>query len=154
MSEVKNPSARQLTRLANLRRLISESGATKDFVQRTGGRWTASYISQIAGPNPTRAISEKTAREIETALKLPEGWLDQVGALPPGPPQRQVDAALLTASMQVVAELAGEFENDAFNPGRHGRIVALVYEDALRKGAVDASYAEDLLQIQKAPPPK
>lgn len=51
--------------------------------------------------------------------------------------------------MQVVSELVGEYENDAFNPGRHGKIVALVYEDAVRKGAVDDSYARDLIEIQK-----
>jgi hypothetical protein len=35
-----------------------------------------SYLSQIAGPNPTRPITEKTARKIEKALRLKPNSLD------------------------------------------------------------------------------
>lgn len=42
------------------------------------GYTNASFLSQMAGPNPMRGISEKTARRFEAALGLARGWLDTV----------------------------------------------------------------------------
>jgi hypothetical protein len=39
------------------------------------------YLVNIAGPNPTRPISEKTARTFEAMLRLPDGWLDKTQRL-------------------------------------------------------------------------
>lgn len=151
----------QMPRRAVLRDVIKRAGGLKDFVEMTGGRWSRSYISQLTAEAPKRAISERTAREIEVAAKLRDGELDGPGYRGPdhlyhggvsnsAEISRDVQSNLLVASIQVVSEVVGEYGNDAFNPGRHGRIVALVYQDAVRKGGADASYARDLIEIQKA----
>lgn len=63
------------TRLVNLRRLISERGGPAELA-RVLGYSNASFLVQMAGPNPMRAVTEKTARAFERKLGLPEGWLD------------------------------------------------------------------------------
>lgn len=35
------------------------------------------FLNQLAGPNPVRSISEKTARDIERKMRLPTFYLDQ-----------------------------------------------------------------------------
>lgn len=64
----------QEMRKANLIKLIQEAGGKNtQLAAKTG--MDASYISQMK--NGTRAIGEKTARNIERSLELNEGWLDQ-----------------------------------------------------------------------------
>lgn len=65
-------------RLANLRRLVemTEGGAAE--LARVMGHANRSFISQLSGVNPTRKITEKTARNVETAMGLPAGWMDIV----------------------------------------------------------------------------
>ena len=36
-----------------------------------------SRLSQMIGPNPTRPVTEATARKVEQALGLPEGFMDE-----------------------------------------------------------------------------
>lgn len=64
------------TRLANMRRLVemTEGGAAE--LARVMGYAHRSFISQMAGPNPVRRITEKTARSVEAAMGLPSGWMD------------------------------------------------------------------------------
>jgi hypothetical protein len=38
---------------------------------------SAQHLVNMAGPNPTRPVSEKTARSFENLLRLPDGWLDK-----------------------------------------------------------------------------
>ena len=61
-------------RRANLRLLIESRGASG--VAKACGYKSPSYISQMAGVNPTRTITEKIARKIESALGYKSGWLD------------------------------------------------------------------------------
>lgn len=68
-------------RLRNLRRLLDQAGGAIHLAP-TLGYSNPSYLSQLAGPNPTRTISERTARTIEQKLGLPEGCMD--GELPAG----------------------------------------------------------------------
>lgn len=76
--------ATQEIRRARLRRLIEEYGGPLNLARRVG-QFGASYLTQLAGPHPTRVISEKFARKVETALKLPPGWLDTPDSAPPAP---------------------------------------------------------------------
>lgn len=62
-------------RLTNLRRLIAEHGGPAELARELGYS-NASFLVQMAGPNPIRAVTEKTARAFERKLGLPEGWLD------------------------------------------------------------------------------
>jgi hypothetical protein len=67
-------NAREQNRLANVRRLIKKAGTIKAFAAGVGA--ATSTVSQYAGPNPRRRITENMARGWEEALGLPEGELD------------------------------------------------------------------------------
>lgn len=62
-------------RRANLRMLIGEYEGVLQLGVKLGHK-SGSYLSQLAGPRPTRDVSEKLAREFEATLGLPAGWLD------------------------------------------------------------------------------
>ena len=62
-------------RLWNTRQLIRTCGgvnAAARILKRDN-----SYVTAIAGPNPTRSIGDKTANTIEAAFKLEPGALDK-----------------------------------------------------------------------------
>jgi plasmid maintenance system antidote protein VapI len=61
-------------RIANLQVLAEHFGSGADLARRLGV--TASYVTQLCGPTPTRGITEDTAREIEEKLGLKSGWMD------------------------------------------------------------------------------
>lgn len=61
-------------RRENLRHLIRRDSAKS--IAATLGYSNASYISQLAGPTPTRELKEDTARDFERKMKLAPGWLD------------------------------------------------------------------------------
>jgi len=62
-------------RRANLRKLIPQWGGAVAIAMKLGHAGGA-FITQMAGPNPSREISEKQARKIEARLDLQRGWLD------------------------------------------------------------------------------
>lgn len=62
-------------RRERLRRLIAEHGGPLPLAKALG-LFGSSYLVQLAGPNPRREVSEKFARKIEAALRLPVGWMD------------------------------------------------------------------------------
>lgn len=76
----------------NLRELARTWGGPTSLAKKLG-HTNGSYLAQLAGPHPTREISEKVAREMERKLGLPLGWLDQVHA----EGSRQIDDAALSA---------------------------------------------------------
>jgi hypothetical protein len=61
-------------RIENVRRLMEAYGSTASLARALGV--TGAFLTQVAGPNPCRAIGEKLARDIESALKLKHGSLD------------------------------------------------------------------------------
>jgi hypothetical protein len=65
-----------INRRSNLRRLANTYGWT-ELAKRLGYR-QPSFLVQMAGPNPTREVTEKSARRFEIDLGLPEGSLDVV----------------------------------------------------------------------------
>lgn len=63
------------TRRKNLRAIIEKQGGVSKLA-RAMGYSNPSFLSQMAGPKPTREITEKSARKLETAMGLPTGALD------------------------------------------------------------------------------
>lgn len=63
-------------RRENLKRYATSQGGA-GVIARKLGYANASFIVQMIGPNPSRQISEKTARKFEEALNLAHGHLDQ-----------------------------------------------------------------------------
>lgn len=66
-------------RRINLRKMMESEGALK-LAGRLGYR-QSSFLSQMAGPNPTREITEKTARAYEKQLGLEPVRSVQTGLL-------------------------------------------------------------------------
>lgn len=62
-------------RRENLRRKIREAGGPGSLTLQLNLS-NPSYLSHLAGPTPSRVITEKTARKVESLLGLPQGWLD------------------------------------------------------------------------------
>lgn len=63
-----------ITRRRNMRIVATDRGGHRALARAM--KRTDSWATQIVGPNPTRKISEKCAREVESTLRLPPGWLD------------------------------------------------------------------------------
>lgn len=64
-----------VTRSNNLRAFAKANGGL-GRVAKTLGQSNSSYMSQLAGKNPTRALKYQTARRYEQLLGLEDGWLD------------------------------------------------------------------------------
>lgn len=117
-------------RRENMRALIDKHGAGK--LAKKLGYKQPSFLSQMCGPNPTREITEKSARNYEEALKLPEGYLDVLHG-----PEVEQQPAKPAADPNMVAEvirLVGSIcANEAVNlpPVKFADVVALAYLDAV-----------------------
>jgi|GEM_PF-2056196 len=77
-------------RRENLRKLIADNGGPSAIGRRLGYANSA-WLVQMTGPNPTRNVSEATAREYEIKLGLPMGVLDtplDIGENTVPPPRR------------------------------------------------------------------
>lgn len=109
-------------RRKNLRKLMDEHGATV-LAKRLGYR-SPTFLSQLAGPNPTRQVTEKTARRFEADLGLPTGYLD-------GRPAT-VDLADI---IRLVGRLA-EGEGVELPVNRFADVAALAVTDATEHGGV------------------
>ena len=124
----------------NVRRLISTWGGPTSLARKLGHS-NGSYLAQLAGPSPSREVSEKVAREMETKLGLPLGWLDQEhGDVKP------LDEETLNACVRAVAAALDDAELRP-RPTVYGTLVQLVYEHARLTGRIDESYVKRLLEV-------
>jgi hypothetical protein len=117
----------------NLRILIQQHDGPAAMARRLGYR-NAAFLVQMAGPNPTRPVSERTARGFEEKLGLPPGWLDR--AAPPSAPlpapaaPPPIDSALVTQVLRLVAESC-EAMGVTLAHARFADVVALLYTEAV-----------------------
>ncbi len=65
-------------RLCNVRALAAKMGGPVALAVKLD--WDQAWLSQLIGKNPSRNITERTARKIETKLLLPIGSLDLIRA--------------------------------------------------------------------------
>lgn len=119
-------------RRANVRALIEKYGASK-LATRLGYR-NPSFLSQQAGPNPTREVTERTARAFEQKLGLPAGTLD----VPPDQEARPADVS--TRVIADVIRLVGTIiQNENVQmppPQRFADLVSLAVVDTMEHGGV------------------
>jgi len=129
------------TRRENLRKLIGQWGGPTSLSRKLGHA-NGSYIAQIAGPRPSREISEKTAREIESKLGLPVGWMDQDH---PAGGQQLNDQAL----NEVVRAVATVLRDAGLRPDpeAYGTLVQLAYDRAKLTGRLDEQHIKQLTQL-------
>ncbi|MEN9316090.1 MAG: hypothetical protein RIS35_2483 [Pseudomonadota bacterium] len=147
------------TRRANIRALVAERGGLTKLARILGYK-NPSFLSQMISANPTREVTERTARGIEEALGLPDGHLDrdQGAAFPVSPATPQPDMVITTPTGTVAVEVksvpAGAQSADsaqrmvdivrvvgaaweqaglAMQADRFAELVALVYADSAER---------------------
>ena len=130
----------------NLRKLMQEHGASA--LSRKLGYKHPSFLTQLAGPNPSRRITEDSARRYERDLGLPSGWLDN--AAPAATTTTEGSTALVATVIRLVgAVLQGEKID--VQPARFADLVALAYVDAAEHGgAPREAHVRSLVRLMKA----
>lgn len=126
----------------SLRTLVTQWGGPTSLAKKLGHS-NGSYIAQLVGPNPSREISEKVARQIEGKLGLPIGWLDQEHTGKP-----KVDDAALAECVTAVAAALRD-ANLRPDPDTYGTLVSLVYEHANLTGRIDEPYIIKLIGLTR-----
>lgn len=137
-------------RLTNLRRLIDDAGGPSSLAKKLGYS-NASFLVQMAGPNPMRKVTEKTARAFEEKLGLPAGHLDQPSA-PSAPPVASAPPQSVPFTVDLI-RLVGKVldeEHVSLPPLRFADLVAfaLVESEAQRKMA-DADQIRRVVALMK-----
>ena len=118
----------------NIRRLIEQRGGQARLTKAMN--WSnASFLSQMTGPNPTREVSERTARKIEEVMGLEPGVLDRApaGATPIAQPTA-VPAPLIAEVIEMVGR-AYEAEGVPLAPAKFSDLVAPTLADSMARGS-------------------
>lgn len=129
------------TRRENLRGLMTQWGGPTSLAKKLDHS-NGSYVAQLVGPNPSREISEKVARDMEAKLGLPIGWLDQEHA----GNGRQVDDAVITECVRAVAAALRDVGLSP-TPENYANLVGLAYEHAKLTGRVDEPFITKLIGL-------
>jgi len=125
----------------NLRSLMTQWGGPTSLAKKLGHS-NGSYVAQLVGPNPSREISEKVARDMESRLGLPIGWLDQEHA----GNGRQVDEETLSACVRAVAAAIRDAGLKP-DPDAYANLVGLAYEHTKLTGRVDEPFIQKLIGL-------
>lgn len=129
------PSAGDLSaiRRDNLRLLKERHGGQKlaemlDLKQ-------SSFISQMAGPNPSRDVTEKTVRTLEKELGLEVGALDRpLGSAAEAPPMSaEQNIAMVSAAIRSIGNICVD-EKVNLPTNKLTDIIALAIVDAMEHG--------------------
>lgn len=140
-------------RRENLRSLFALYSASA--VSRKLGYKATSFMSQIAGPSPTREVTDKTARAIEEAYGYPRGTLDQQGwsataEVQTTPVVRPVDW-YGDVVRQVVLKVcrASADQGVTYSPEKMAELSAMAFTDAMENGGGGPrdSYIGTLLKL-------
>lgn len=131
------------TRRDALRQLMQTWGGPTSLAKKLGHS-NGSYLAQLAGPHPSREISERVAREMETKLGLPLGWLDQEHN-----GNRQLDDEALGACVRAVAAALRDAGHRA-TPDQMADLAALAYEHTKLVGRVDETFINKLVRLTKS----
>lgn len=152
-------------RRENLRLLMKQHHGPKNFAAVLGYK-NGSFLVQMAGPNPTRPVTENTARTIEEKLGFPPGTMDEPMAAA-DPPRHNVVvrsagqlaspvAPVVGADMPLVADVVrlvgqvAEAEKVALPPVKYADLVALAWSDAMEhSGKAREDYVKQLIKLVK-----
>jgi len=131
------------TRRTNLRRLMEQWGGPTSLAAKLGHS-NGSYMAQLAGPHPTRDVSEKVARQIELTLGLPPNWMDVRHRPTPTEPNTSVLIDVVAAVTDVLQSEGVKLRRDKFT-----ELVNLTYERASDTGSIDQIYLQRLVRLLK-----
>ncbi len=131
-------------RLQNLRAVAARYEQQNDLAKAL--EWTPSYLSQLIGPNPSRHITERTARWIEAKLKIATGTLDSEG--PPSNHREAISGDLLD-SVMVAVDTAMEVAGWKLSDEKYRALVSHLYKAAVKRGdtQVDRGEVDTLLRL-------
>lgn len=133
----------------NLRYLMEQHSATK-LATMLGYR-QSSFLSQMAGPNPTREVTEKTARAFEKQLELPPGAFDTpMGE--PAKPEQQSAQEMVAMVLEATRTLGRVCETEAVNlpSSKFADLLVLILQDTMEKGgAVREDRTRQLVSLLK-----
>lgn len=134
----------QETRKRNLRELIRQWHGPTNLAKKL--KYSGpSYLSQLIGPS--KPVTEKTARHMETVLELPPGWLDDEHTIQP-PPRPVADSALMASSaLTVLAELNEAGVNATAR--QVAELLTLAWERTGDRGAIDHDYIKRIVALLK-----
>lgn len=127
-------------RRENLRTLAREWGGPTSLAKKLGHS-NGSYLAQLIGPNPSREVSEKTAREVEVKLNLPLGWMDRENAQSARP-----DDSQLAECVRAVASCLRDAGLRP-TPETYSKVVALTYDRLRLTGRVEEDYIKKLVGL-------
>jgi hypothetical protein len=117
-------------RRENLRSLIKvHDGPTG--LAKVLGYANPSFIVQMAGPSPSRDVTESTARNFEAKLGLESGFLDRKPNASAA--TIAIDAELLNNAIRVVTQECDNVKLK-FAPAKFADLVTMVYTEALANG--------------------
>lgn len=138
-------------RREHLRRIIKDqfNNSPQNLAAELGYA-NGSFLVQMAGPNPSRPVSEKTARKIEKVLGLADGVMDRPPQEEAAQPQQRVvemsrgaaraaagpspmvgaDTPLIGDVVRMVGQVA-EDEHITLPPTKLADLVALAWTDTL-----------------------
>lgn len=131
-------------RRENLRQLMKTWGGPTSLAKKLGHA-NGSYIAQLAGPNPSREVSEKVAREIESKLGLSIGYMDQAHERTPGKLHND-DISRCVKAVSTVLRDAGLNPQ----PDTTANLVQLVFDRLQLTGEIDERYIKQLVQLVKS----
>ncbi len=129
-------------RRENLRSIIRTWGGSSSLAKKLGHS-NGSYLAQLAGPHPTRDVSEKVAREIERKLGLALGWMDD-----DHPGGGRVDDSALTDCVRAVAACLRDSGHRP-DPDTYATLVQLVYDNQKLTGRMDEAFVKQLMRLLK-----
>ena len=130
-------------RRANLRLLMRQWGGPASLAAKLGHS-NGSYLAQLAGPHPSRDVSEKTARGIEQALGLTPSWMDRAHKAPPNEP----DTSALIDVMALVQDML-DAEKVKLPRAKFSELAALAYELAQEVGPASVEWTRRIIHLLK-----
>lgn len=130
-------------RVERLREIRAKYAQQDDLARAL--HWTAPYLCQLIGPHPTRPISEKTARKIETRLGLVSGALDAERA-PKANGHAFAEASLVTAAMAAVDDELAKHKRK-LSRAQYRALVEHVHSRSVGQGVVDAAEVASLVRL-------
>jgi hypothetical protein len=130
-----NPNIANISdvRRDNLRALKARHGGLK--LANLLGLAQSSFISQMAGPRPTREVTEKTVRTLERELNLELGSLDQpMGSVYQAPPATaEENIAMISATIRAIGNICTD-ESVDLPTSKLTDIISLAIVDAMEHG--------------------
>lgn len=112
-------------RSARIRQLVAEAGGPAEFARRYGGaNWTQAQVSQWISITKPKGIGHKLAREIESRVGLPAGWMDHADGITAFPSSQSVSEQ--RAMIAAVVRLTDYLNDMAVEPIPPERRMAVI----------------------------